>query len=160
MKTVKKIVAIALLLFTVQTISAQYGGGYGGGYGGMNGGMNGGRSGMNNGMGTDRTPKAKKEVPIEESVGKVVAKLKTDLNLDELQVIAITNIMIENAKTQGILMKKETDRSEQIKEFQALSEKTDREIMNYLNKEQKIKYTALTEVRRNQIQDLSKEIRN
>lgn len=159
MKTVKKIAAIVLLLFSFNTISAQYGGGYGG-YGGGYGNGYGGRNGMNNGMNNERMPKQKKEVPVEESVGKVVAKLKTDLNLDELQVIAITNIMIENAKTQGILMKKETDKSEQIKEFQALSEKTDRDIMNYLNKEQKIKYSQLTEVRRNQIQDLSKEIRN
>ncbi len=154
MKTVKEIVAIAILLFSFQTIAAQYGsGGYDryGGRGGMNR--------MNNGMGTERRTESKKEVPIEESVGKVVAKLKTDLNLDELQVIAITNIMIENSKTQGILMKKETDKSEQIKEFQALSEKTDRDIMNYLNKEQKTKYIALTEIRRNQIEDLSKDIR-
>jgi len=93
MKTIQKILACAFILLSVNTISAQYGNyGYGG-YGGSN------RMGqMNRGMSQPMRTETKKEVPVEDIVNKVMAKLKTELTLDELQVIAISNIMTDAVK--------------------------------------------------------------
>ena len=89
MKTLKTIASL-IILFSIQTLSAQYGqGGYGqGGYGGNPMGS------QNQQMGNQNRTQTVKEPPIEETVKKVVDRLKTQLTLDELQVIAISNIIL------------------------------------------------------------------
>jgi hypothetical protein len=148
MKTLKIITSL-ILLFSMQTLMAQYGqGGYGqGGYGqgGMGGGMGGNPMNNQNQMGNQTRPQAPKERPIEELVVKVVERLKTQLTLDELQVIAISNIITDNMKKQNAVLKKEDNNDEKTAELKAISEKTDLDILILLNKDQKIKYKLLSE---------------
>jgi hypothetical protein len=145
MKTIKTIASI-IILFSIQTLSAQYGqGGFGqGGFG--QGGFGGNQMGnQNQQMGNQNRTPTVKEPPIEETVKKVVDRLKTQLILDELQVIAISNIITENIKKQNAVLKKEDNNEEKVSELKAISEKTDLDILILLNKEQKTKYKLLAE---------------
>lgn len=145
MKTLKIITSL-ILLFSMQTLLAQYGqGGYGqGGYG--QGGYGGNQMGRQNQQMTNQNrPETVKERPIEETVSKIVDKLKTQLTLDELQVIAINNIITESMKKQNAVLKKEGNNDDKTSEIKAISEKTDLDIMILLNKDQKATYKLLAE---------------
>ena len=143
MKAIQILFVLALMLLSIDTASAQYGnngysnGGYGGGGYGRNNRMN----QMPQGPSQDKP----KEIPVEVTVGKIMEKLKPELNLDVLQEIAISNVLIESIRSQGILLKAETAQDQKIKEIQALSETTDRKINDFLNEDQKVKYKALNE---------------
>ncbi len=78
-------------------------------------------------------------------VDKITAYLKTELNLDELQTIAVKNEITSNVKNIDIVAKKETSDEEKSKEIKALKERTQVIINSYLNKEQKEKYKVLLE---------------
>ena len=113
-----------------------------GGQGGYGNGRNG-QSSMNlpdenRGPSAEETEKSKKE-----RFDFIINKLKTEIELDELQVIAVSNIITASIKSQGILMKQEIDQAQKVKDLQALSETTDRKIMEMLNKTQKEKYLFL-----------------
>ena len=152
MKTIQTVLLFTFMLLSMNTVSAQYGNnGYGNGYG-NNGYGNGygGNNRMGSAMNQERYPEKQKEIPVEVTVGKIVDNLKTEINLDELQVIAISNVLKESIKEQGILMKDETSSQEnKIKEIQALSETTNRKITEFLNKDQKEKFTAYIEASKN-----------
>ena len=156
MKTFQSILLSTFLLLSIHTLSAQYGGGYGGGgYGnggyGNNGYGNGGYgSGMNRGMNQQSQPEKPKEIPAEVTVGKIMEKMTPALKLDELQTIAISNVLKESIDTQGRILKQETSQDEQMKNFKILSETTDRKIMDFLNADQKPKYLAFKEDRKTQ----------
>ena len=158
MKTTKTFLASLFMLFSISTIYAQYGNnGYGNnGYGGNGYGSG---SGMNQmgGMNQRSQPEKPKEIPAEVTVAKVMEEMKPAVGLDELQVIAISNVLIESINTQGRILKQDSTQDEQIKDFQALSENTDRKIMNFLNKDQKDKYLAFKEDRKNPKKSKSKE---
>lgn len=146
MKTIQSILVGAFVLLSINTISAQYGNsGYGNGYGNSYGGS-GGMNRMNGGgMSQDRSHDKPKEIPVEVTVGKIMEKLKTELNLDALQEIAISNVLTESIKTQGVLIKAESSQEQKIKEIQALSETTDRKVKEFLNDDQKEKYKVFKE---------------
>lgn len=147
MKPIQILLVSAFLLLSANTISAQYGNGYGNGYGG-NGYGNGGRmSQMNSGMSQER--EKPKEIPVEVTVGKIIERLKIAVNLDELQVIAISNILTESIRSQGIIIKQENSQADKIKDMKALSEITDSKVMVLLNKDQKEKYLAFAEEMKN-----------
>jgi len=156
MKTIQTVLVSAFVLLSLNTISEQYGNnGYGGGgYGGSN------RMGqMNRGMSQPTHTEAKKEVPVEDIVNKIMARLKTELTLDELQVIAISNIMTDAVKSQESLRKKESSQDDKMTETKALSEATDLKIMYLLYKEQKVKYKVLVD-ERNKTMDAMSDRRN
>ncbi len=158
MKPFQSLLIIAFVLLSTNTISAQYGnGGYGNGYG--NGGYGNNRR-MNSGMDQSRTQEKPKEIPVEVTVGKIIERLKPELILDELQVIAISNILNESIRTQGMLIKAEVSQEDKIKNIQALSESTDRKMMELLNKDQKEKYIALNEEAKNPKKSKSKKKSN
>ncbi len=137
---------IGFIIFFANTSFAQFGnGGYGNGYG--NG--YGGNGRMNNTMDQTRTPQKPKEIPVEVTVSKIMERLKPELNLDELQVIAISNVLMESIRTQGMLMKAEVSEEDKIKNLTALSETTDRKVTELLNKDQKEKFIALNEEAKN-----------
>ena len=149
MKSIK-IICTLILLFSIHSISAQFGqGGMGGGMGGMGGGM--GQGGMmGGGMNGNRNMQPQRSQPkepaIEETVKKVVDRLNQQLILDELQVIAISNIITENIKKQNAIIKKEEGGNEEkANELKAIAEKMDLDIMILLNKDQKAKYKLLAE---------------
>ena len=160
MKTIQTVLLFTFMLLSMNTVSAQYGNnGYGNGYG-NNGYGNGygGNNRMGSAMNQERYPEKQKEIPVEVTVGKIVDNLKTEINLDELQVIAISNVLKESIKEQGILMKDETSSQEnKIKEIQALSETTNRKITEFLNKDQKEKFTAYIEASKNPKKEKSKK---
>ncbi|MCI4442816.1 MAG: hypothetical protein JHC39_04845 [Lentimicrobium sp.] len=158
MKTTKTFLASLFILLSITTISAQYGNsGYGGGgYGGNGYGSGGGMNQMG-GMNQRSEPEKPKEIPAEVTVAKVMEDMKPAVELDELQVIAISNVLIESINTQGRILKQDSTQDEQMKDFQALSENTDRQIMNFLNKDQKEKYLAFKEERKNPKKSKSKE---
>jgi hypothetical protein len=143
MKIVQSLAISAFVLLSIQTVSAQYGNnGYGGGaYDGS------GR--MNSGMNQDRSQDKPREIPAEETISKIMLKLKPAVGLDELQEIAIANILLESIKRQGVILKQETNQSDQMKDIQILSENTERRIVELLNEDQKEKYKIFSEESRN-----------
>lgn len=152
MRTIQTIAISVFVLFSINIVSAQYGNnGYGGngygrnGYGGSNG-MN----QMGSSMNQQSQPEKPKEIPAEVTVAKLMEEMKPALSLDELQVIAISNVLTESIRTQGVLLKQDFSNEDQIKNFQALSETTDRKINQFLNQDQKEKYLVFKEDRKTQ----------
>jgi hypothetical protein len=141
MKTIQIFFVFTVTLLCSTTVLAQYGNnGYGGG--GYGYGSNNGRMSQ---MNQSRDNEKPKEIEAEVIVGKIMEKLKIELVLDQLQEIAISNVLIESIRSQGILLKAETGQEQKIKEIQALSEVTDRKVNEFLNEDQKAKYKALNE---------------
>ena len=135
--------SILVLLFFIFISTFTYGQ-FNNGFGNNGMGMGGNRR-MNNTMDQSRAPEKPKEIPVEVTVGKVMEKLKPELTLDALQTIAISNILTESIKTQGMLIKAEVSHEDKIKNINDLSETTDRKIMELLNKDQKEKYILINE---------------
>ena len=84
-----------------------------------------------------------------EQIDKIIAHLKVELTLDELQVIAIKNEITSSVKNIDIVAKKETSNEDKSKEIKALTDRTEVIINSYLNNDQKEKYKALIEESRN-----------
>jgi len=139
MRTFKTVLFIAFLLLSANTISAQYNNGYGGGYGGNGYGNGYGRSNQMNQMPASQ-PSAPKPIPVEQTAAKIVAYYKKELNLDALQEVVVTNIYIKSLKKEEILSKKEISDDEKNEEFKVLSEMTDMQVIEILNKDQKEKF--------------------
>jgi hypothetical protein len=85
------------------------------------------------------------KIPVEVTVGKIMENFKSQLNLDALQEIAISNVLTDSMRSQGILLKAETG-EQKTKEIAALSETMDKKI-KFLNEDQRVKYKALNEER-------------
>ena len=75
-------------------------------------------------------------------IDEIIANLKTELTLDELQAIAIKNEIASSIKNIDIVSKKETSEEEKSKEIKALTDRTEITINSYLNVAQKEKYKA------------------
>ena len=146
MKTTTLFIASLIALISINTITAQYGNN---GYGGNSYG-NGSRNGMNQmgGMNQRSEPEKPKEIPAEEIVAKYMEDMKPAVGLDELQTIAITNVLIESVNAQGRISKLNLSEEDLINEYKALAESTDRKTINFLNKDQKEKYLAFKEEKR------------
>ncbi|BFM41891.1 hypothetical protein CFS9_05320 [Flavobacterium sp. CFS9] len=146
MKPIQSLFILFFTLLCFNSVSAQYGNGYNNGYGGYGNGY-----GRGGGMGMDRSmmggpqpnTSKPKEVPVEETVGKIVEQMKPEVNLDELQVIAISNVLVDSMREQGILLKNESSSQDQkIEQIKALRESTTKKITAFLNPDQVPKYTA------------------
>ncbi|PAM93370.1 hypothetical protein B4N84_17655 [Flavobacterium sp. IR1] len=153
MKSIQSIILLVFGLLCYTSVSAQYGNGYNNGYGGGNGYGNGrGMGGMGT-TGMDRslmqaqsTPKKAKEVPAEEIAAQLVEQMKPEVKLDELQAIAITNVLADSMKEQGVLLKNESSSQDQkIEQINALREATNKKITAFLNPDQVEKYTTFME---------------
>jgi len=142
MKPTLNLILFVFTLFCFNTVSAQYGGynnGYGNGYGGRGGGMGMDRSMM--GGQQPSTPSKPKETPPEEIAAIIMEQMKPQVNLDELQAIAISNVLAESIREQGILLKNESSSQDQkIEQIKALKESTDKKISAFLNPDQIEKY--------------------
>jgi hypothetical protein len=151
-KTFKTVLFVAFLFLSANTITAQYGNGYGGnGYGG-NGYGGSGRPNQMSQMSQSNQTSAPKPIPAEVTAAKIVEYYKKELNLDALQEVVVTNIYTKSLKKQDVLLKKEMSDEDKTKEFKVLSEMTDLEVMQVLNKDQKAKYQILSEDRKNKIE--------
>jgi hypothetical protein len=151
MKIVQSLLVGVFMILSSNTISAQYGNnGYGGGGYGGNGYGNGYGSGrMNSSMDQGRSQEKPKEIPVEETVGKIMERLTPGLTLDALQEIAISNILIESIKRQGVILKQETNQTDQMNDIKILSENTERKVVELLNDDQKEKYKVFKEESKN-----------
>jgi hypothetical protein len=76
-------------------------------------------------------------------IDQIIADLKTELTLDELQTIAIKNEISSSIKNIDIVSKKEISEEDKSKEIKALTDRTEVTINSYLNAAQKEKYKAL-----------------
>lgn len=151
MKATQNLFLLVFTLLCFNSVSAQYGNGYnngygGGGYGGQGGYGRGGGMGMDRSMmggGPQGNTSKPKEIPAEETAAKIVDQMKPEVNLDELQVIAITNVLADSMKEQGILLKNEgSSQDEKIEQMKALRESTTKKITAFLNPDQVEKYTT------------------
>lgn len=135
-----KIVFFFILLSTIGA-NAQYGNGY---YRPNSG------PGVirNNGMPpTQQTPKEPTPEEIEknrtEKIESYMSHLKVDLNLDELQYIAIKNEITASSKKMDIVVKSEFSDEEKTNEIKSVQEKLEKNILSYLNPTQREKYQLL-----------------
>jgi hypothetical protein len=152
MRTMKIFFILTLVFLSITGVYAQYGNGYGGGGYGGNGYGNGygsGRNQIGSAMNQPTPPGKPKEIPLEVTVASIVDLMQPALGLDELQVIAVSNVLTESIKAQGVLLKQEYSQDEQAENFQALAETMDRKINQFLSKEQKEKYVVFKETQKN-----------
>jgi hypothetical protein len=75
----------------------------------------------------------------------IIKRMKEDLNLDDLQCIAIRNELIANSKSIEILIKSEISEEDKTKQFESIQEKTEKIINSYMNSSQKEKYKVIKE---------------
>ena len=144
MKPIQSLFLLVFTLFCINSVSAQYGNGYNNGYGG-NGYGRGGGMGMDRSMmqGPQSAPSKPKEVPVEETAAKIVEQMQPEVNLDELQAIAITNVLADSMREQGVLLKNESSsQDEKMEQIKALRESTTKKITAFLNPDQVEKYTS------------------
>jgi hypothetical protein len=73
----------------------------------------------------------------------IIAHLKAELTLDELQAIVIRNEITASIKNIDIVSKKEISQEDKSKEIKALTDRTEVTINSYLNAAQKEKYIVL-----------------
>jgi hypothetical protein len=151
MRTFKTVFFAVFLLLSANTISAQYGNGYGGSGNGY-GGSGYGRSNQMSQMPASQ-PTAPKPIPVEVTAAKIVEYYKKELNLDALQEVVVTNIYIKSLKKEDALMqKKEMSDEDKTNEYKVLTEMTELEVKQILNKDQKAKFQILSEERKSRIE--------
>ena len=154
MKLIPKIVVNLFILFSFNIAFAQYGNGYGNnGYGNGNGYGSNSMGQMDQGS----QQESEKVIPVEVTVSKVMKEMTPAINLDELQVIAISNVLKESINTQGRILKLNATQEEQMENFKILGETTDRKILEFLNKDQKEKYLIFKEESKNPKKSKSKK---
>ena len=144
MKPTHTFFLLVFTLFCFNSVSAQYGNGYNNGYGGGGGYGRGGGMGMDRSMmgGPQQNTSKPKEIPAEETAAKIVEQMKPEVKLDDLQAIAITNVIADSMREQGILLKNENSSQDQkIEQMTALRENTTKKITAFLNPDQIEKYT-------------------
>jgi hypothetical protein len=157
MKTLKLVFTTSLLLGSITFASAQFGGN------GMNNGMGMGarnQQRMQNPNNFGRNEKSAEEIEKEraENIDKTVEFLKTELKLDELQIIVIRKeIETSSKKIYAVVKNDEISEEDKTKEIEAISEKTDTTINTFLNAEQKEKYKKFIE---NKKENLNKKLLN
>lgn len=79
----------------------------------------------------------------EESLENMMSYLNKELNLNELQSIAIKQIYVDNNKKQGIIFKKEISQEEKMEAFKSLSESTEKKVLDLLDVQQKEKFVIV-----------------
>lgn len=144
---VLKFILVGSFSLVALTATAQYGNNS---YGNNGYGAGGGRSIGATGMDQDRYTKSAETIEKEriESTNKSVEVLKTELNLDELQLVIVRKEIEESNKKIYALVKNKENSPEQItSEIDAITYKMDNTINSFLNKEQKVKYKVIIENR-------------
>jgi len=154
MKTLKLVFTTSLLLGSITFASAQFGGN------GMNNGMGMGarnQQRMQNPNNFGRSEKSAEDIEKEraENIDKSVEYLKTELKLDELQIIVIRKeIETSSKKIYAVIKNEEISEEDKTKEIEAISDKTDTTINTFLNAEQKEKYKKFIENRKEKLEKM------
>lgn len=144
-----KKISILVLFFISLTATnsfAQYGNRNG--YGGAG-------NGFGNSMGGQQM-NSKSEADIQkertEYLNKSIEKLKADLKLDDLQYIVIKREIETSSSAIYKVSKNEISEEDKVKEIEAISERTNRNIMGFLNVEQKKKYQSYIDDKKEQME--------
>ena len=155
MKSIQLFFASLFFIVFTNSVCAQYGNGYGNGYGKGYGNGYGNGSSFSNGsksqlssMDLNQASKPK-EIPAEVTVAAFMDELKPALKLDELQSIAVSNVLLESIDSQGRILKLNLPQDKQYEELKLLKEKTDKQINSYLSPDQREKYLAFKEEQQN-----------
>jgi hypothetical protein len=104
-----------------------------------------------------RNEKSAEEIEKEraENIDKSVEYLKTELKLDELQIIVIRKeIETSSKKIYAVIKNEEISEEDKTKEIEAISDKTDTTINTFLNAEQKEKYKKFIENRKEKLEKM------
>lgn len=108
--------------------------------------------GMNNSMNGMNTPRSKSAEEIEKervkSIDKSMSKMTQDYKLDELQTVVIRKEFDTYSKNVNAVYKREIPEQDKIQEIEIISERTDKNIMSFLNDEQKAKFKKSIEERK------------
>lgn len=147
MKPIQKILVLASLLCSFTTLYAQNG--YEDPYGANNRTGETGYGRRRNQPMRDISKLSKKEQENirEENISKTIEKLKSELLLDELQLIVISKVVSESQKKQNNITSSDRSEEDKITEIEAVLKNTDREIISFLNKDQKNKFELMIEDR-------------
>lgn len=137
---IKVFFSALVTIVSINRVNAQFNNGFGGNGLGRNNGMN-----QMGSISQATEPEKPKEIPPQEIAARYIEEMKPDVGLDELQIIAISNVLIETIRAEGRMMKLNLPQEDLIKEHKLLSENSDRKVMDFLNKEQKEKYLAFKE---------------
>ena len=157
MKAFRKITLTLFVLCTVHTVSAQYGNGYGNNGYGNDAGYGNNRMNQTSQMDQESQHESEKAIPVEVTVAKIMDEMTPEINLDELQQIAISNVLKESLNNQGRILKQSSNQEDQLENFKILAETTDRKILEFLNKDQKEKYLIFKEESKSQKKSKSKK---
>ncbi len=130
MKNITTLVTIIILFYSI-TISAQNQ------YGRQN-------ERNSNSTNSERSKEDLEKLKVK-NIENSISKLKIDLELNELQAIAIKQIINESIRNENIIMKKEDNEEDKMKSIQVLTENTDSKINSILNKTQKEKFVIIKE---------------
>lgn len=133
MQKIQFLFFLGCIFFFTQTNWAQFNNGFG----------NNGRMSQMNQMGSGPTQSAPKPPSNEETASRVMESLKTEINFDALQEIAIKNLLIESLNAQGVIIKKEGSNESKSEDIKVISENTDRKILELLNPDQKEIYKKI-----------------
>jgi hypothetical protein len=157
MKLIPKIVVNLFILFSFNIAFAQYGNGYGNNGYGNDAGYGNNRMNQTSQMDQESQHESEKAIPVEVTVAKIMAEMTPEINLDELQQIAISNVLKESLNNQGRILKQSSNQEDQLENFKILAETTDRKILEFLNKDQKEKYLIFKEESKSQKKSKSKK---
>ena len=125
----KRIIIIVMVLVSVNGFSQR---GYERGYGGM--------TGQPNQEDSKEEFEENNAKLREEALENMMIYLNKELNLNELQSIAIKQIYTDSNKKQGIILKKEISQDEKMEALKSLSESTEKKVLDLLDVQQKEKF--------------------
>lgn len=146
---VKKLILITIIGLYSNITFAQFGqqqGGFGqqqGGFGDSNPRFGGGQSNRNGIPTEDKSTEVESEKNKKERFDKIINKFKKELTLDDLQVFAVSGVIKESFKKQEIVLKKETSEQEKMEEIKEITEISNRKVLEFLNKDQKVKFKTM-----------------
>lgn len=135
------IINVLLLFASLSAAAQQYG--YGSDYYGNN--MNGYQRNTKPSKAEEAMAKQKMEKEKDKFIEGYIDQLKIELNLDELQYIAVKQIIMESIRNQSVIEKKEEDPEAKQKAMAELGLTTETKIKALLSKEQIEKYNLLKE---------------
>lgn len=144
----KKIILLTIIGLYSNLSFGQFGqqGGFGqqqGGFGQANPRFGSGQSNMNPIPTDDRVAEGESEKSKKDRFDKIMSKFKKDLTLDDLQFFAISGVVKDGFKKQEIVLKKESSEQEKIDEIKEITEISNRKVLEFLNKDQKIKFKSM-----------------
>lgn len=155
LKSIQKVLLLVLLLSFFPSIQAQNGYGYDDPYDVNSTGITGyGRRGRLPLEDTSKLSKAAQDKIHEETVAKTIEKFKTNLRLDELQEIVISKVVTQCFSKQKSILSSDSSNEDKVTAMETLMKNTEREIVSFLNPNQKENFNQLVLERQKKFEKL------